>query len=74
MNQCKTGCGSAVDGGALCQECGQAWATSPEATRLHAIWRDQGQRLSTRTNVALVDFCDRIRAERNNKPKTEGAR
>lgn len=65
MSACKTGCGVVVkDGITFCVTCFEEWSQSYEARRAEVAVMPAAR------NVALVDFCDRVRAERANKPKT----
>lgn len=62
MSACKTGCGREQRGNShLCPACEDEWADSPEATRYRFNIHN-----SVAAEVALVDFCARIRAERQN--------
>lgn len=65
MSACKTGCGQDAKE-YLCKECEAAWQDSGERLRnLGALGEDwPDERRAARMEVALVDFCDRMRAER----------
>lgn len=65
---CKTGCGeSAPTGFVVCDPCSTRWQQSPERART-AYFDDVGE--ARKGDVAFVDFCDRIRAERLNGGKS----
>lgn len=54
MSACKTGCGrDALAEHFLCPTCHGLWVTSPETKRAS-------------NPTVLVDFCNRVRAERQN--------
>lgn len=58
MSACKTGCGNDVDADTdvpLCYPCALLWVTSQESRR----GGDE-----KRAAVAFMDFCNRVRAER----------
>jgi hypothetical protein len=72
---CKTGCGNAesAERAPLCDACAVEWDASTERGRNTAILREDWQdtcRLQ-RLRACLVDFCNRVRAERQNT-KPEG--
>lgn len=60
MSACKTGCGRDTGKATLCVDCLEEWADSTEERR--------GTQAATpeARAVALTDFCNRIRAERQN--------
>lgn len=72
MSACWAGCGLGAShwGSYLCESCSPRWDASPEAARCDAmevnirnIGIDAHER---RCEVAFMDFCTRIRAERIN--------
>lgn len=61
MNACPTGCGWRVaEPEWFCEACLSTWIASPERKRFFAVTGFE------REQVALVDFCNRVRAERQN--------
>jgi hypothetical protein len=71
---CKTGCGKEADSGLpMCYRCRLRWSASPERNRAEVVQRTDTDevRALRRQNVAVVDFCNRVRAERQNT-KSEG--
>lgn len=57
--RCKTGCGKeAVLGDYFCTACRFEWESSAERVRFHDVDSDD------REGVAVMDFCNRVRAER----------
>lgn len=58
VSACKTGCGKEADRGVLCATCAEEWLGSPEFNRFHEMPP------GPRRDVAVVDFCNRVRAER----------
>ena len=65
MSACKTGCGRSAHAACLCAVCSAMWASSAELKRSAAIAREAtGTMKGERYGVALVDFCNRVRAER----------
>lgn len=61
MSLCKTGCGRDVPGDIIfCVDCLEAWAASPEERRGSVATTPEARA------VALMDFCTRVRAERQN--------
>jgi hypothetical protein len=73
---CKTGCGNAesAERAPLCEDCAAVWDVSPERQRVAGIASETpgGRRGNGhRCMVAVVDFCNRVRAERQNT-KSEG--
>jgi hypothetical protein len=68
---CKTGCGREAEAhSAFCYACGTLWAAAPENDRRCAQAR-LGLGGDQAFDRALVDFCNRVRAERQNT-KPEG--
>lgn len=65
---CKTGCGSTCpDVYVMCDSCALVWQQSPERARA-ARFDDAGEQ--HKGDVAFIDFCTRIRAERLNGGKS----
>lgn len=65
MSACKTGCGSECAGW-FCDACDVAWRESGERRREEGIYSEarSSAGYGTCADVALVDFCNRVRAER----------
>lgn len=62
MSACKTGCGQRNDtNGPICTWCADTWLTSAEIERYRFFVHNPAA-----AAAALVDFCNRVRAERNN--------
>lgn len=70
MSACKTGCG-VMTHEALCVACSELWSVSGERRREDGIWSEEGTTLgyAIRSNIALADFANRVRAERQNGGK-----
>lgn len=69
MSACKAGCGWDAPSGTLCTACGVQWDASSESTmRVNGIYDENGdeERTFRRHAAALADFCNRVRAERQN--------
>lgn len=68
MSTCKTGCGAECFSVYLCDMCDALWCASAEQLRAYGIYGEVSSPCgySTRVGVALVDFCTRVRAERQN--------
>ena len=62
MSACATGCGedTGIKGGSLCGLCRNAWVDSPEFDRFNQCTTPEA------SDVARMDFCNRVRAERQN--------
>lgn len=65
VSVCKTGCGKDATYGGLCQDDWAEWMASGEECRHRGIAREDAPDLyDARSDVAFVDFCNRMRAER----------
>lgn len=68
MSACATGCGVETGPHAVCYACRSLWMASGEYKRAYAIDADvTGRHSSERYDVAQMDFCNRVRAERQNE-------
>jgi hypothetical protein len=67
MTSCATGCGneSPAERSPLCEACEVLWRESGECHRAHRIQREAPPlNVGHRVALAVMDFCGRVRAER----------
>lgn len=74
MSLCKAGCGAAVNTAVshVCDACAARWRDSGEFARMTALSFDDTismEEHNMRGDIAFVDFCTRMRLERQNGAK-----
>jgi len=74
VSVCRAGCeAELVDAAYLCGACAELWRSSSEMERCHVMAMDDSVSVDEherRSDVAFVDFCTRMRLERQNGAKS----